>query len=134
MPIYLNAKSHHHPSNKQAVLSTLVHRARALCDEDSLQAELMFLRVIFKHNGYNNQQIHTLLNCPLQLDQPDNKPNSVAFLSFVGTIFNRISRVLTQHKIKSVVLPHMKLSSLLRSVKDNLGLWTTDTRCLQDPF
>jgi hypothetical protein len=34
--LYLNAKSHHHPSNKQAVLSTLRHRARALCDEDSL--------------------------------------------------------------------------------------------------
>jgi hypothetical protein len=37
--LYLNAKSHHHPSNKQAVLSTLIHRAKALCDEDSLQAE-----------------------------------------------------------------------------------------------
>jgi hypothetical protein len=32
----LNAKSHHHLSNKQVVLSTLVHRVRALCDEDSL--------------------------------------------------------------------------------------------------
>jgi hypothetical protein len=51
--LYLSAKSHHHPSNKQAVLSTLVHRARALCDEDSLQAELVFLRGIFKQNGYN---------------------------------------------------------------------------------
>jgi hypothetical protein len=34
--LYLNAKSHHHPSNKQAVLSTLIHKDRALCDEDSL--------------------------------------------------------------------------------------------------
>jgi hypothetical protein len=25
--LYLNSNSHHHPSNKQAVLSTLVHRA-----------------------------------------------------------------------------------------------------------
>ncbi|PNF33864.1 hypothetical protein B7P43_G07226 [Cryptotermes secundus] len=29
--LYLNAAFHHHPSNKQAALSTLVHRARALC-------------------------------------------------------------------------------------------------------
>jgi hypothetical protein len=28
--LYLNPGSHHHPSNKQAVLATLVHRARAL--------------------------------------------------------------------------------------------------------
>jgi hypothetical protein len=49
---------------------------------------------------------------------------SVAFLPFVGTIFNPISRVLARQSIKSVVLPHMKLSSLLRPVKDHLGLRT----------
>jgi hypothetical protein len=49
--LYLNAKSNHHPSNRQEVPSTLVHRARAFCDEDSLQAELVFLRDVFKQNG-----------------------------------------------------------------------------------
>jgi hypothetical protein len=52
--LYLNAGSHH-PSNKQAVLSTVVHRARALCDQDNLHAELLFLRDIFRQNGYNDQ-------------------------------------------------------------------------------
>jgi hypothetical protein len=52
--LYLNTKSHHHPSNIQAVLSTLIHRARALCDKDSLQAELVFLKDVFKENGYND--------------------------------------------------------------------------------
>jgi hypothetical protein len=28
--LYVSSKSHHHPTNKHAVLSTLVHRARAL--------------------------------------------------------------------------------------------------------
>jgi hypothetical protein len=41
--LYLNVGSHHHPSNRQAMLSTLVHRAGALCDEGSLNAELVFL-------------------------------------------------------------------------------------------
>jgi hypothetical protein len=45
-----DAKFHHHPSSKHVVLSTLIHRARALCDEDSLQAELVFLRDVFKQN------------------------------------------------------------------------------------
>jgi hypothetical protein len=75
------------------VLSTLRHRARALCDEGSLQAELVFLRDVFKQNGYNDQQIHRALNHHLHLDQLD-EPNSVAFLPFVGTIFNHTSRVL----------------------------------------
>jgi hypothetical protein len=59
--LYLNTKSHHHPSNKQAVLSALIHRARALCDEDSLQAELVFLRDVFKQNGYNDRQLNALI-------------------------------------------------------------------------
>jgi hypothetical protein len=108
--LYLNAKSHHHPSKKQAVLSTLIHRARALCDEDSLQTLLVFLRDVFKQNGYNDRQIHRALNRRPHLPQPDNEPNSVAFLPFVGTVFNRISRLVARHNIKSVGLPPMKLS------------------------
>jgi hypothetical protein len=122
--LYLNAKSHHHPSNKQVVLSTLIHRARALCEEDSLQAELVFLRDIFKQKSYNDRQIHRVLNRRPHLPQPDNEPNSVAFLLFVGTIFNRISRLLARHNIKSFGSPYMKLSSLLHLVKDHLGLRT----------
>jgi hypothetical protein len=120
--LYLNAKFHHHPSNEQVVLSTPVQRARALCDEDSLQAKLVFLRDVFKQNGYNNRQIHRSLNRRPHVGQSENKTNSVAFLPFVGRIFNRISRVLARHVIKSVGLPHIKLSSLLLPVKDSLGL------------
>jgi hypothetical protein len=66
----------------------------AYCDEDSMLVELVFLRDVFKLNGYNDQQIHRALNHHPHLDQPDNKPNSVAFFPFVRTIFNHISRVL----------------------------------------
>jgi hypothetical protein len=87
-----------------------------------MQAELVSLRDVFKQNGYNDRQIHRALNrCP-HLPQPDNEPNSVAFLPFFGIIFNRISRVLARHNIRSVSLSHMKLSSLFRPVKHHLGL------------
>jgi hypothetical protein len=123
--LHLNAKSYHHPPNKQAVISKLIHRASALCDEDSLQAELLFLKDIIKQNGYNGRQIHRALNRRPHLPQPDNEPNSVAFLPFVRTIFNRTSRVLARHNIRSVGLPHLKLPSLLRPVKDRPGLRTS---------
>jgi hypothetical protein len=84
----------------------------------------VFLRDVFKENGYNDRQIHSALNRRPHLPQPDNKPHSVAFLPFVGTVFNRISRALARHNIKSVGLPHMKLSIVLRPVKDHLGLRT----------
>jgi hypothetical protein len=56
-----------------------VHRATALCDEGSLQVLLLllvFLRDIFKQNGYNDHQIHRALNHHMHLYQLDNKPNS----------------------------------------------------------
>jgi len=33
--LYLNPGSYHHPSNIQAVLSTLVHRAMTICDKEA---------------------------------------------------------------------------------------------------
>jgi hypothetical protein len=84
----------------------------------------MFLKDVFKQNGYNDRQIHRALNRRPHLAQQDNKSNSAAFLPFVGTVFNRISRVLARHIIKSVGLPHMKLSSLLSPAKDHVGLRT----------
>jgi hypothetical protein len=44
--LYLNARSLHHSSNKQAELST--NRSRALWNEDSLHAKLVFLRDVFR--------------------------------------------------------------------------------------
>jgi hypothetical protein len=119
--LYLNDKAYRCPPKKQEILSTLVHSARALCCEVSLQAELVVLGDVFKQNGYNSQQIQTALHSRPHLDQPDNKPNLVAFLPFFSIIFNRISRMMARH-IKSVGLTHMKLCSPLRYVKDRLGL------------
>ena len=55
--LYLHQNSHHHPANKQSVLVSLIHRAKALCDQDSLTQELDFLITFFKDNGYSPQQI-----------------------------------------------------------------------------
>ena len=49
--LYLQQSSHHHPAQKQSVLTSLIHRAIALCDEASLPQELEFLTSVFKDNG-----------------------------------------------------------------------------------
>jgi len=49
--LYLHQNSLHHPANKQSVLASLIHRAKALCDQDSLTQELEFLTTVFKDNG-----------------------------------------------------------------------------------
>jgi hypothetical protein len=120
--LYLNHNSHHHRSNKQAALSTLVHRARSLCDQDSLCGETEFLRTTFRQNGYSDRQIRRSLNPPARVAPPPKKTASVAFPPYVSTTFNQISRLLSRQDIKSVGLPSKKIPSFLRPVKDDLGL------------
>jgi hypothetical protein len=52
------------------------------------------------------------------------KPDSVVFLSYVGTTFSRMSRLLSRHNLKSVGLLPKNIPGFLRPVKDDLGLNT----------
>jgi hypothetical protein len=121
---HTNATSHHHPANKQAVLSTLVHGTKVVCDTDRFPQELQFLRETFRNNGYGEKQIFRALNPPTRDPPPREDHTSVSFLPFVDITFNCISRVQSKRNIKTVGLPPRKLSSFLRSVKDHLALKT----------
>jgi hypothetical protein len=90
--LYLNANSDHHPSNKQALLNTTIHRTYALCVSDSLQDELAFLRTTFKDNGYNNKRIRRAFAPSTSKVKTRNKP-----------IFQqRYCRILAAHTTDSV--------------------------------
>jgi hypothetical protein len=49
--LYLHHNSHHHPSYKISLLTSLIHGATAICDQDSLNQGLVFLTTVFEHNG-----------------------------------------------------------------------------------
>jgi hypothetical protein len=104
--LYLCANSHHHPSNLlhvgtlgQSPVRSRKPRRWAGVPQGHFQAER--LRRLADLTG-----------------------SSVALLPFVNTTFNRISRMLSRHNIKSVGLPPKKIASFLRPVKDDLGLKT----------
>jgi hypothetical protein len=59
--LYLNAELYHNPANKPSMLLSLVHRARAICNQTSLPGELEFLYSMLKQNGYNDMEIHCTL-------------------------------------------------------------------------
>jgi hypothetical protein len=115
--LYQNPGSNHRPSNKQAVLATLVHRVRALCDKESLHDELVFLKTTFRKNKYS---FKADLACP--------QPNSENFQAQTYTDLSCSpaicpDKMLAKH-IKSVGLVPRKISSFLHPVKRNLGLKT----------
>jgi hypothetical protein len=99
----------------------LIHRARALCDQESLPQELEFLNIIFKENGYSQQQIRAM-KPTAQTTKTKDKPTSTAYLPYTQTTFGRLSRMLAKDNIKSVALPPKKIASYLPPVKEALGL------------
>jgi hypothetical protein len=81
--LYLNANYHHHPANNHTVPSTVVHRARVICDRERLQGEFEFFRGTFRENGYSDEQIRRV-NSPRTEDIPREDLKSMSFLTYVG--------------------------------------------------
>jgi len=92
--LYLHQKSHHHPANKHSVLSSLVHRAKTLCDQENLAPELTFLTNVFKQNGYSHQQIQRAIEPATLTNKTEDKPMSTAYLPYTQTTYGRLSRML----------------------------------------
>ena len=58
---YLNAFSHHAPSQKLGFLRTLTKRAQRICDNENIANELQHLESAFKLNGYNDATISSAM-------------------------------------------------------------------------
>ena len=127
--LYLNGKSHHHPSQKNAVLCSLIHRAKRISDKDNLKGELKHLKKTFIDNGYSHFQVqkaHKRAFRPDKEDGPDEErpPASKAILPYVSTVSGTISRILSKHHIRTIHLPPGKLRDQLVRAKDPIGLKT----------
>ena len=55
---YLNASSHHVPSQKLGILKTLAMRVVQIANNDHLDKELEHLRSVLQNNGYNTWDIN----------------------------------------------------------------------------
>ena len=124
--LYLHQKSHHHPANKHSVLSSLVHRAKTLCDQESLAPELTFLTNVFKQNGYSHQQIQRAIKPATRTNKTEDKPTSTAYLPYTQTTCGRLSRMLAKYNNESVAIPPRKITSCSPPTKDAPGLRKPD--------
>jgi len=84
---YLHQNLHHHPANKKSVLASLIHRAKALSDQDSLTQELEFLTTVFKENGYSPQQIQQAMELVTRAAKTNDKPTSTAYIPYTQTTY-----------------------------------------------
>jgi hypothetical protein len=86
--LYLHAKSEHHPAQKRVVLTTLIRRAKTLCDLDSLEKEIQHLRETFQRNGYSKSEIRRDLHPKLKPEPKNNKPPGTAVLPYQQAVSN----------------------------------------------
>jgi hypothetical protein len=93
--LYLHAKSEHHPAQKRAVLTTLIRRAKTLCDPDNLEKEIQHLRDTFQRNGYSKSEIRRALHPKLKPEPKNNKLAGTAVLPHPRAVSNGNSRSTT---------------------------------------
>ncbi|XP_071439029.1 uncharacterized protein [Hetaerina americana] len=100
--LYLNGESHHHPSQKRGVLSTLLHRAKTISDAENLGKELEHLKTTFRRNGHKERDINLALKRtfekPERMKDEGERPIARACIPFVSTISNKIGRILQKRK------------------------------------
>jgi len=85
--LYLHKNLHHHPANKQSVLASLIHRAEALGDQDSLTQVLEFLTTVFKDNEHSPQQIQRAMEPTTRTAKTNDKPTSTAYIPYTQTTY-----------------------------------------------
>ena len=121
MNLYLNKKLHSYPVDILSVLSTLPHRARAICNQHSLQVDLNTLQSTLRNNRHSQKNpVYSISTTEDQTAERSTHNNCLP--GHAPQHFNCISRMLSKYKIKTVGLPPRKTSWMLHPVKHNLGL------------
>jgi hypothetical protein len=106
------------------VLSILVHWVKAVCDTNTPYS-LKFWHETFRNNGHDKKRIIHVLNPPMRALPPPSPCRddhcSMAFLPFVSTSLNQISRVLSNINRGS---PTKEVLQFSLTHKDDLTLKT----------
>lgn len=105
---YLNMKLYCYPVDVQSVLSTLPHRARAVCNQHSLQAELNTLQSTLHNNRHSQKNPVYSISTTNQTTERSTHNNRLP--GHAPEHFNCISRMLSKYKIMTLGLPPRKTS------------------------
>ena len=126
---YLNANSHHHPAQLNAVMTSLIERSIRLSDSKNLSSEITNLKSILRLNGYDNGAISRNI---LKITHKDNRNNSKdteeiisqkkAFLPYMKGTTDKIGNILRKFDVKAIFKPQNQVRHLLGNAKDRTPL------------
>ncbi|XP_076391768.1 uncharacterized protein LOC143265172 [Megachile rotundata] len=106
---YLHATSHHHPSQKNSVITSLIHRATCISEQENLA---QINRTIDQLTNQATKPTHK------RTTDAHDKKHATTFLQYIQGTTDRIGRILRKHNIKTVFTTHTKIGQLLTYPKD----------------
>ncbi|XP_039309096.1 uncharacterized protein LOC120358569 [Solenopsis invicta] len=124
---YLYATSHHHPSQKNSVISSLVYRALTVSEPTFLDEELQHFYQTLIRNGYNSKNINQITKrLKNKISSPNDTENldeeremkMTAVLPYLQGTTKRIGRILSKHNIRVIFKLQKKIAQLLPNPKD----------------
>ena len=128
---YLNAESHHHPTQLQGVVKTLISRSVRLSDDRNRPREMEKITTALKQNGYKHQAISNALR---QTQNPKTKniteERPITIIPYVKGTTDKIGRLLRKHNIKTVYKPHQTIRSYLKNPKDKIKFENQGVYCI----
>ena len=123
---YLNAQSHHHPSQKQSVVNSLISRSFRLTEPETRGQELKQITAALQQNGYTNTDIKKAIkkqqNPKNTSKNNDEEPRQKAVLPYIKGITDKIGRVLRKNNITPIFKPQKTIANILGNPKDKIEL------------
>ena len=127
--ITIKKKSNHRSCTKKGVMKGYADRARALCDPQYLEEELVNIEEVFMSNGYSRREVKEAMQerPPPQIDDDDeeeeeeNNCRGIVSIPNVPTFTRAFSRIARQHNFRSTSKAVNKVKDLSSKAKTPLG-------------
>ncbi|XP_015124857.1 uncharacterized protein LOC107046694 [Diachasma alloeum] len=121
---YIHAFSHHYPSQKTSVISSLMYRALTISQPEYLEAGVQHLDKALNNNEFQSKQVHRVLHKLKNKNSAESESadkvehQKTPVLPYLQGSTDHISKVLQKHDIRTIFKPPTKIGQMLHSTKD----------------
>lgn len=133
---YLDYHSNHTKGVKTGVIKCLALRARNICSETTINAEMSNLEQTFKQNGYPEDLIRNALQTNNNRQRNDTETNSdqcTMCIPYVPGISEKIGRICKDYNIRTVYQSSNTLGKKLSKVRPRQEKWKRKNVIYQIP-
>ena len=122
----INARSNHPMYMKRGIIKGFTERAKALCDEDSVAAELQNIEDVFVANEYPRAQVKQMMADSIQEPTEEREPDREEYIGqttmpYVEGLSERYKRLAKKHNFQVSFTPGSKLKSVKLKCQEPLG-------------